>query len=159
MRAVSRPCGVVTQCGAMASGGLHRNRYRPLWRSVAECSVGKDSLNRWMVREGWAVAYRQYSTDYVPDETRARNAAVGIWASTFDMPWDWRRGLRQSEADPQSPHLQRLMQMAKGGYSCSPRKTCGAIGSCEEAIWYLNNCGWGGKLDRDSDGVPCESMC
>jgi hypothetical protein len=44
-------------------------------------------------------------------------------------------------------------------WSCQPRKTCGRIGSCDEARWYLNNCSWGGKLDRDGDGIPCESIC
>ncbi|MBF0679596.1 MAG: excalibur calcium-binding domain-containing protein [Devosia sp.] len=44
-------------------------------------------------------------------------------------------------------------------YSCQPRKTCGRIGSCQEARWYLHNCSWGGRLDGDSDGVPCESIC
>lgn len=44
-------------------------------------------------------------------------------------------------------------------WSCQPRKTCKMIGSCEEAEWYLNNCSWGGKLDRDGDGIPCEGTC
>lgn len=44
-------------------------------------------------------------------------------------------------------------------YSCSPRQTCSEIASCEEATWLLDNCSWGGKLDRDKDGVPCESLC
>lgn len=44
-------------------------------------------------------------------------------------------------------------------FSCTPRKTCKQIDSCEEAVWLLENCSWGGKLDRDSDGIPCESMC
>lgn len=44
-------------------------------------------------------------------------------------------------------------------YSCSGRKTCTRIGSCDEARWYLANCSWGGKLDRDNDGVPCEDLC
>jgi hypothetical protein len=44
-------------------------------------------------------------------------------------------------------------------WSCQPRKTCGKISSCEEANWYLQNCSWGGKLDGDSDGTPCESIC
>lgn len=42
---------------------------------------------------------------------------------------------------------------------CQPRKTCSKIDSCDEAMWYLQNCSWGGKLDRDSDGRPCESLC
>lgn len=44
-------------------------------------------------------------------------------------------------------------------HSCSPGRTCAEIGSCEEAMWLLDTCAWGGKLDRDKDGVPCESLC
>jgi hypothetical protein len=42
---------------------------------------------------------------------------------------------------------------------CQPRKTCSKIHSCEEATWYLENCEWGRRLDRDGDGRPCESLC
>ena len=34
-------------------------------RIVAVCLVGGDNLNAWMVRQGWALAYRHYSTYYV----------------------------------------------------------------------------------------------
>lgn len=44
-------------------------------------------------------------------------------------------------------------------WSCQARKTCGRIATCDEARWYLRNCSWGGRLDGDSDGVPCESIC
>ncbi|HTN63994.1 MAG TPA: excalibur calcium-binding domain-containing protein [Devosia sp.] len=44
-------------------------------------------------------------------------------------------------------------------WSCQPRKTCGKIRSCDEAVWYLYNCNWGSRLDGDSDGAPCESLC
>ncbi|WP_352684352.1 excalibur calcium-binding domain-containing protein [Mesorhizobium sp. M0601] len=40
-----------------------------------------------------------------------------------------------------------------------PRRFCTEISSCEEARWYLANCSWGSKLDRDSDGIPCEGVC
>ncbi|WP_207103100.1 excalibur calcium-binding domain-containing protein [Paracoccus shandongensis] len=23
----------------------------------------------------------------------------------------------------------------------------------------MENCSWGGRLDRDNDGIPCESVC
>jgi SH3-like domain-containing protein len=45
------------------------------------------------------------------------------------------------------------------GLSCSPRRTCSQIASCSAARWYLANCSWGGRLDRDNDGRPCEAMC
>lgn len=44
-------------------------------------------------------------------------------------------------------------------WSCDARKTCGKIRSCDEAMWYLENCSWGGRLDGDGDGAPCESLC
>jgi endonuclease YncB( thermonuclease family) len=63
-------------------------------RVLAVCYQGSEDLNRWMVAEGWAVAYRHYSADYVAPERAAKAARKNIWASRFDMPWDWRRGHR-----------------------------------------------------------------
>jgi endonuclease YncB( thermonuclease family) len=60
-------------------------------RDVAFCSVDGEDLNRWMVREGWALAYVAYSTLYVADEVEARRAGKGMWRGTFDKPWDYRR--------------------------------------------------------------------
>ena len=41
------------------------DRYK---RIVVECFVGQTNLNKELVRNGWALAYRDYSKDYVPDE-------------------------------------------------------------------------------------------
>ncbi|WP_192841321.1 thermonuclease family protein [Falsirhodobacter sp. alg1] len=61
-------------------------------RSIATCKAGDVSINTWMVRNGWAVAYRQYGGEiYGANEDAARNDRAGIWASSFDMPWDWRK--------------------------------------------------------------------
>jgi hypothetical protein len=59
-------------------------------RLVAGCSVAGASISAWMVREGWAVAYRRYSQDFVADEAVARAAKRGIWCSAFLVPWEWR---------------------------------------------------------------------
>ena len=126
-------------------------------RMVADCFAGRENLNRWMVREGWAVAYRQYSTAYVAAEEHARTGQRGIWEGRFDMPWDWRAARRSGQKA--APPMQRLQQLAGQNWSCNPRRTCSQIGSCDEARWYLQNCPWGGKLDRDNDGIPCESIC
>lgn len=68
--------------------------------------------------------------------------------------------VRASSLDEQDTgqSLNALMQFA-ASYSCSPRKTCKRISSCNEARWLLANCSWGGALDRDKDGVPCETLC
>ncbi|WP_300582001.1 thermonuclease family protein [Marivita sp.] len=63
-------------------------------RAIAVCTQGNQDLNRWLVSEGWAVAYRRYSRDYIRAEDQARSAGRNIWSGQFVMPWDWRRGQR-----------------------------------------------------------------
>lgn len=41
---------------------------------------------------------------------------------------------------------------------CGTKYYCKEMGSCEEAIYYLVNCGLT-RLDGDGDGIPCESIC
>ena len=75
---------------------LDRDRYG---RMVARCTVAGDELGTWMVANGWALAYRRYSLDYVDQEAEAQAARRGIWASDFVKPWEWRRGKRLDTGD------------------------------------------------------------
>ena len=75
-------------------------------RIVAVCNLtgidGPD-ISAAMVRQGWALAYRQYSKDYVSEEDVARKVKAGIWVGSFVDPWDWRRGKRLSAANDNEP--------------------------------------------------------
>lgn len=64
------------------------DRYK---RVLGICRVGKLELNRALVQGGHALAYRQYSTLYVSDETEAQSARRGMWSGKFTAPWDWRK--------------------------------------------------------------------
>jgi endonuclease YncB( thermonuclease family) len=68
-----------------------RDRYG---RIVAVCWVADEDISRWLVEQGWALAFRKYSTRYVSEEEDARAAGRGIWRGTFDAPWDWRAARR-----------------------------------------------------------------
>ncbi|WP_369939894.1 thermonuclease family protein [Xanthomonas medicagonis] len=67
-------------------------------RVVAECFVQGQSVNRWMVSSGWAVAYRQYATAFIADEVGARQQRRNLWQGTFQLPADYRRGKRDQAA-------------------------------------------------------------
>ncbi len=73
--------------GAVRCEGKAKDRYR---RLVAICWAGSVNLNEEMVRQGWALAYRRYSTRYVPAEDEANGNRAGMWASQFEPPWEWR---------------------------------------------------------------------
>ena len=63
-------------------------------RTIAVCYVRGADIEAWMVANGWAMAYRKYSLDYVDEETAAQDARVGLWRGEFVPPWDWRKGER-----------------------------------------------------------------
>lgn len=66
-------------------------------RVVAVCYLNptepakRQDINAALVSQGWAVAYRKYSLNYVPQENEAKAATRGLWAEAFEMPEDWRR--------------------------------------------------------------------
>ena len=65
-----------------------KDRYK---RYLAKCFKGKINLNRWMVRNGHAVAYRRYSKEYMPDEDFAKENKLGLWKGKFLNPEKWRK--------------------------------------------------------------------
>ena len=60
-------------------------------RSLAECIVNDESLSSYLVKSGYAFAYRKYSKKFVTDENFARTNKIGMWSMEFDYPWDWRK--------------------------------------------------------------------
>lgn len=119
-------------------------------RIVAVCTVGDVLLNARMVAEGWAVAYRQYSKDYISEEDQARTGGRGIWSGEFVRPEDWRRGQRttQHRAEP-SHHLRDI-----------PDRNCSDFRTWQEAqrFYKLEGPGDPHRLDGDRDGIACEGL-
>ena len=60
-------------------------------RTLAECFVNNESLSSFLVRSGYAFAYRRYSKKFIQDEDYAKSKKLGMWSMEFDYPWDWRR--------------------------------------------------------------------
>ena len=59
--------------------------------------IGVDVSQR-LVSAGWALAYHQYSTDYVDAEDEARKAKRGMWRGSFMKPWVWRASSQGTQA-------------------------------------------------------------
>ena len=94
--------GIVNLCGVTAKKILidkisnneviciseGKDRYK---RTLAECFVNDESLSSYLVRSGYAFAYRKYSKKFIPDEEYAKSNKIGMWSMKFDYPWDWRK--------------------------------------------------------------------
>ena len=60
-------------------------------RTLAECFVNGESLSSYLVRSGYAFAYRRYSKKFISDEDYAKANKIGMWSMKFDYPWDYRK--------------------------------------------------------------------
>tara|TARA_Y100000766_G_C18690276_1_gene499120 strand:+ start:81 stop:575 length:495 start_codon:yes stop_codon:yes gene_type:complete len=60
-------------------------------RSISICYVNGVDINSLMVKNGWALAYRKYSKDYIDEEKEAKDKKMGMWAGKFIAPWRWRK--------------------------------------------------------------------
>ena len=100
--------GEKVECGEQATSALKdfvgtdkiyckgdkRDRYG---RTIGECFIRRNgaeiSLNQWLVANGYAVAYTQYSKKFADDEARAKAEKRGFWACEyFQNPAEYRHG-------------------------------------------------------------------
>lgn len=100
------PGGAEWACGAWATEAardlwegrpaacevLDRDRYG---RAVSRCEIAGQDLGAALVGRGMALAYLDYSRDYLPAQEAAEAARRGLWRGTFEAPWDWRAEARE----------------------------------------------------------------
>ena len=65
-----------------------KDRYN---RFIGICYKDNLDLNSEMVLNGWAIAYRYYSKDYVEEEEEAKQEKKGIWIGDFEEPYLFRK--------------------------------------------------------------------
>lgn len=123
-------------------------------RSIGVVTVGGVDVEAEQVQRGLAWVYQHYSDDarLLALEAAAKAARRGLWADAKPMPpWDWRHGGKAQQGPTKS-----TTEVSAG--RCGAKRTCGEMTSCEEARFYLTQCGLS-RLDGDGDGRPCEAVC
>lgn len=71
-------------------------------RKVARCEVDGEVLSQWLVANGLAMVFRRYSDRFTEEEDAARAAAIGLWQTDFEPPWEY-RARRWELATQQAP--------------------------------------------------------
>ena len=138
------------------------DRYGRLLGKVRVRPVDCDSCDRTLdanlaqIQAGMAWWYYHYAREQAEQDRQSYKAAVeraqqqriGLWSQAGAIPpWSWRRGVRSAVTAP-----------AQTEFECGSKRYCREMSSCDEARYYLNQCGLG-RLDGDRDGIPCESIC
>lgn len=133
-------------------------------RVVANLYHNEVWVNKLMVESGNAWMYRQYSKngELEQAEAEAKEKKSGLWSlpeSEIIPPWEWRKTEKNvNSSNKEKSQTTEKNNRASKEFECGSKRTCGQMNSCEEAMFHLKSCGLN-SLDRDRDGVPCESIC
>lgn len=129
-------------------------------RTVALVSTESQAVNREMVHLGAAWVYRQYNNDQslLSLEADAKAARRGLWSmpeADIVPPWEWRKAGKNLGKQVAG---NKAAAASSSAYDCGSKRYCKQMTSCDEARYYLIQCGMSG-LDRDGDEKPCENVC
>ena len=116
-------------------------------RTVARCEVNGEDIQKWLVRNGWALSYARFSHDYDGDEKEAREAKAGMWQGAFIAPWDWRVRNKKTvilgAAKPPPNSNAILLASASGPVAPSPDCTIkGNVNRSGECIYHKPTSRW-----------------
>jgi endonuclease YncB( thermonuclease family) len=76
---------------------VDRDRYN---RAVAVCAVAATDLAEWLVKNGLAVDWPQYSKGaYAAAQSEAKRANLGMWSGSFNARWRY-RACRRTAGSP-----------------------------------------------------------
>lgn len=129
-------------------------------RTVGTIFVDSIDVNREQIKQGMAWAYRQYLHDQslVDDEEKAKQSKVGLWSDPNPMPpWEYRHSRKGQKQNAPQHNVSAAIEKPSDN-NCGAKRYCKEMHSCDEAKFYLNQCGVS-RLDGDGDGVPCEKLC
>ena len=119
-------------------------------RLVALITIDGLNVSYEQVQRGMAWVYSRFNKSEVllGLQNEAKKAKRGLWAQTDPIPPNkWRK-------DNTTSQQQNVAQNA----ICGSKRKCSQMDSCDEANFHLSHCNVK-SLDRDNDGVPCESLC
>ena len=144
-----------------------QDRYK---RKVGIVWLDQVDINLQMLHQGLSWHFKKYAKEqsaenqrlYAAAERTSKSKVIGLWQEPDAIaPWDWRDGVRAKKANKKEKRRALQAQRKatpRSDYSCGGKRFCKQMESCKEARFYLTKCSLR-RLDRDKDGIPCESIC
>lgn len=119
------------------------------------------NFNKLMIELGYGHQYTynkpyKYMEEFKEAERLAVLEKRGLWAD--DACLVIQTPTVAPVATTVAPPAANPTAQQSGGYTCGTKTKCGEMSTCAEAKYFLTTCGVS-RLDADSDGTPCESIC
>ena len=120
-------------------------------RPVAVGEAAGEDIQKWLVSNGWALAFVRLSRDYEADEKAAREARAGMWQGAFIAPWDWRVRNKKTAVlgAVKPPENARAILLASASGAVAPSPDCtikGNVNRSGECIFHQPTSRWYAKI-------------
>lgn len=142
------------------------------WRYLWYIFLKWDNINNEMINNWYAWEYTyskvyKYQNIFKSSQKLASENKSWLW-TTSTCNWE-RKKINEistnswsikSDTSVNVESIQnQIPSSITSNFSCLNNKNyCTEMKSCEESMFYLNNC-WLERLDADKDWIPCESLC
>ena len=115
-------------------------------RTLAKCTVDGEDIHKWLVTNGWALAFRGAHT-YEAEQKQAQTAGAGLWQGAFFAPADWRVRKKHAPilgaARPKENVRRLLLASASGPLPPSPAcRIKGNVNTSGQCIYHLPTSRW-----------------
>jgi len=150
-------------CGVAARDELIKHADNKTWtchvgpadrrgRLLGRCEVDGEDIQKWIVKNGWALSYVRFSHEYDDDEKAAREAKAGMWQGAFIAPWDWRIRNKKTTilgaVKPPENASAILLASASGPVAPSPDCTIkGNVNRSGECIYHKPTSRWYARIE------------
>lgn len=145
-------CGIAVRDELIRHAGdkpwtCHLARLDRRGRTLAKCEVDGEDIQKWMVKNGWALSFTRYSHVYDADQKEAQAAKVGLWQGAFYAPADWRIRKKQAPilgaAKPKENVRRILLASASGPTPPSPAcRIKGNVNTSGQCIYHRPTSRW-----------------
>jgi micrococcal nuclease len=138
----------------------NRDKYKRLLDYAYD---GKVFINAEMVKQGFALSYKEYPTKFLEQfnqyEKQAREKGIGLWGACNSTtptiaPTKAPQPTQKVQAAPKQPVQKQVISTSGGD------KDCGDFSTHSQAQAFFKAAGAGDphRLDRDADGLACETL-
>lgn len=128
---------------------INEESYDIYGRTIIKIFLNGIYINEELVKTGYAWSYKEYNKNNIilnTAEIEARSKKLGLWNNQNPIyPPNWRK-------------FKKLGNSIVVNEKCDYTLTCNKIKTCYQATYLLNECNFY-FLDKNNDGIPCESLC
>lgn len=122
---------------------------------ISKSPMSSETISLNTVKENEVISIVEQST--TDNQKKTESKILKVTESTTKSPSSLKKR-EQTTTNRVKGKNKTNVQKSDASFQCGKKRLCSQMNNCAEAKFYLRQCGIT-RLDKDRDGIPCESLC